>query len=74
MTDKIINDDVKLSHYIKGSNAKGFTTSLSFEDSFISNDASLVSAEMMKSWVEEQNRVLRRHVNMKFPKFTEDMS
>lgn len=65
------DSDVRLSHYLKGSPSKGYTTSLSFEDCFISNEDSLVSAEVMKNWVEEQNRVLRRHINMKFPKFTE---
>ncbi|CAH8231462.1 hypothetical protein VAE308_1560002 [Vibrio aestuarianus] len=73
MSNKTPNEEsnVRLSHYLKGSQSKGFTTSLSFEDNFISTDDTLVSAELMKNWVEEQNRVLRRHVNIKYPKFSE---
>lgn len=63
--------NIKLSLYLKGSQSKGFTTNLSFEDNFISGDDGLVSAEVMKNWAEEQSRILRRSVNLRYPKFVE---
>ncbi|MDW1916340.1 MULTISPECIES: hypothetical protein [Vibrio] len=68
-TDEASGNNVRLSVFVKGSEQKGYTTDLAFEDSFVSNSDTLVSAEVMKNWVEEQNRLLRMHTNKKFPRF-----